>query len=208
MPLAIPESVSPRSTTCVPPPAAAAGAALVEAGLGAGGGASEGAVSAGAGQLRRARRGGGGCGRFAAASDLARARTGTGTGRGDRGARCRRLTRRVQRRIEQHRVFAHQLAVRPDDLDQQRNEGLGYRIGRGELHDLAAVRRAHGLDLNAGQIGRIVEALGGERVTRGERHLQGVYLVGGNVGDLDLRVKRGVERRKEMNVPEADGKGR
>ena len=51
----------------------------------------------------------------------------------------RRLTRRVDRRIEQHRVFADQAATSPIHLDQQGDERLGDRVRGLELDDLTTV---------------------------------------------------------------------
>jgi hypothetical protein len=96
--------------------------------------------------------------------------------------------------------------VRPGDLDEQRDEGLRDRIRGLELDDFAAIRRMNGFDLNVVQIGRIVEALGGEGLARRERHLHRVDLVGSDVGDFNFRVQRGIERGEQMNVPEAEGK--
>ncbi|TLY64838.1 MAG: hypothetical protein E6K45_11065 [Gammaproteobacteria bacterium] len=64
------------------------------------------------------------------------------------------------------------------------------------------------MDLDAGEVGRPLEPVAGERLARGKLCLERVYLVGRNVDQLDLRIERRVERRQETDVSKTQGKRR
>ncbi|TLZ25508.1 MAG: hypothetical protein E6K27_10630 [Gammaproteobacteria bacterium] len=64
------------------------------------------------------------------------------------------------------------------------------------------------MDLDAGEVGRPLEPVAGERLARGKLCLERVHLVGRNVDQLDLRIERRVERRQETDVSKTQGKRR
>ena len=156
----------------------------------------------------RCRRGGrlGGRRILGAARNRALARARAGCRCADRRARRRRLPRGVDRRIEQHGVFAHQPSVRPVHLDEQRNKRVGDRIGGLERDDGAAIGPAHGAHLYPGEVAGPVKAIARESVARGELRLHRVHLVGGHIDELDLRIQRRIERRQKTNVSQTQGK--
>ena len=96
-----------------------------------------------------------------------------GSARAARARRCWRvLAGRVHRRVEQHRVLAHQTAARPIDLDQESHEGLGDRIGRAHQQDVAAVLALAHLEGQRRQERRAIDAVAGEGVAAGKAGAQ------------------------------------
>jgi len=75
-----------------------------------------------------------------------------------------------------------------------------------DLDDLAAVGHLHGAQLHTRQIRRVIESVLRERLARRQLRAHRVDFVGRDVGDLDLRVERRVERRQQVNVSETKGK--
>ena len=132
-------------------------------------------------------------------------------GRGDaRGhGRCGRHgfgRARHRRRVEEHRVFAHQPARRPGEFEDHVDEGLLHRAIAGQAQKRAAVAAALHHGLGSRQHGVVVDAGGAECIRRRDAHPQAGRLFGGHAGDVDLRAKRFTERRlhRQASQPECE----
>jgi hypothetical protein len=114
------------------------------------------------------------------------------------------LPRGVHRGIQQHGVFANELAARPVHFHEQSHERLCDRFGRTQLDDVPTVSRVHRLHGDTAHECRPIQFVAGERLARCDLRFQPPELIRRSADELDFRIERSVEGRQETDVPEPE----
>ena len=118
---------------------------------------------------------------------------------------CGRGTgRRVaqRRRIEQHRVVAHDAPGRPGGLEHEVHERLVHGPVAAQLEKGAAVGTALQCDAKADQGGVVVEAGGSESVRGRRACLQALHLRSVDIRQVDFRAQRLAQSRLHGDAPQ------
>ena len=102
-----------------------------------------------------------------------------------RPARQRGGSRRIDRRVEQHRVFAQQSPARPVGVDQKGDERLGDRPGRGDTQYFLAAGAAVNGKGELREKGGSIEPVAGESVVGRDGRAQRRQVLGGRRDQLE-----------------------
>src|SRR6266542_6427178 len=105
-----------------------------------------------------------------------------------------RLSRRVNRGIQQHRVFTDETPTSPVHLHEESDEWLCNGVRGLELDDLTTVRTTRGLHLHAAEKNGPIQAVSGERLARSDLRLERLHLLRRYVHQLDFCIERRIER--------------